>query len=737
MNGISVDRRDFLRILGISGAAATLAGCGNTSIESGAELVMSYVSPQDFVVPGVGVFYASTCTQCGSGCGIMGRVREGRILKLEGNPQSVISGGKICGLGQAGVQMHYNPDRLTKPMMREGDSLVPVSWEKANELLAAKLGPSSGLRGSEIAFLTGEISGHQQVLLQSFLESFGSSDHVVYEAVSEAVSQAANNAIYGVEEPLLHIDKARLILSFGNDFLGAGPSPVHMASLYAKFRKAPRGTLIQIEPRMTLTGGNADRWYPIKPGTEGVFALGIAHNLLQHPEYAHAVPADIAEMLKRYDKGTVADITGIHADAIPHITGMLWDKTPSLVLSGSVAEGQANGFENALAIQLLNVILQNRNQTLQRQAKHPFPQLVPVQGTYVALAQLEKSMAAGKQKALLIMGANPVFTAPAFVPFDHSMSKVPFKVAFVNQLDETSRLCDLVLPLLSPLEDFGTHVAAYQPSGVEVQVQQPLMEKLYPEARGVGDVLLDLLKQRKPVIYKGFPDYYAYLKTAVVKAKPVFKSKLSDDDFWEDALRNGVMHLDGAPGPIDAKLTALKPGQPEALAEDNGYPFFFVPSVRADMRDGRHANLPWLQESPETMTTIVWDSWVEIHPKTAGAMQIQEGDILEVRSATGYVQAKAYLFPGIQEDTVSIPLGQGHTGFGRYADGVGVNPYKILNPVYDQKTGELALYATRVSIRNTGKHELVVKDEGPTAYQQGRKLVATMAADKANLSKET
>ncbi|EQD46781.1 molybdopterin oxidoreductase Fe4S4 region, partial [mine drainage metagenome] len=95
MTTSNLDRRDFLKVLGISGAAATLAGCGHTSIESGVEEVMSYVHPQDFVVPGIGVFYASTCAQCGSGCGIMGKVREGRVLKLEGNPESGISGGKI------------------------------------------------------------------------------------------------------------------------------------------------------------------------------------------------------------------------------------------------------------------------------------------------------------------------------------------------------------------------------------------------------------------------------------------------------------------------------------------------------------------------------------------------------------------------------------------------------------------------------------------------------------------
>uniref|UniRef100_UPI0026263680 molybdopterin dinucleotide binding domain-containing protein n=1 Tax=Ferrovum sp. TaxID=2609467 RepID=UPI0026263680 len=227
---------------------------------------------------------------------------------------------------------------------------------------------------------------------------------------------------------------------------------------------------------------------------------------------------------------------------------------------------------------------------------------------------------------------------------------VPFKVAFVTHMDETAGHCDLVLPLLSALEDFGTHVAEYQPDGVEVMLQQPLMEKLYPESKGYGDILLEILKKRKPEAYAAFPDYYSYLKTAMVKAKPVFKVSDSDDHFWEDALRNGLVKWDGKPTSLEARLPALTMPKPAELTTD--YPFYFVPSIRPDMRDGRHAYLPWLQESPETMTTVVWDSWVEIHPKTAEAMQIKEGDILQIQSATGSVRAKAYLFPGIQPDTV-------------------------------------------------------------------------------------
>ncbi|MCC6067880.1 molybdopterin-dependent oxidoreductase [Ferrovum sp. PN-J185] len=271
-----VDRRDFLKVLGISGAAATLAGCGNTSIESGVEKVQSYVQPEDFVVPGNSVFYASTCTQCQSNCGIMGRVREGRVLKLEGNPNSIISKGKICGLGQASIQVQYNPDRLTTPMIRDGESLVPATWDQAIKVINQGLGKDSQISGDEIIFLTNGVSGHQKVLIDNFLESYNSKNHIAYEALSNRVGETVRENLYGYSNPVQKVKDAKLIVSFGNDFLGSGVSPVFMATQYAQFRKAPRGTLIQIEPRMTLTGGNADRWYPIRPGTEGVFALGLA-----------------------------------------------------------------------------------------------------------------------------------------------------------------------------------------------------------------------------------------------------------------------------------------------------------------------------------------------------------------------------------------------------------------------------------------------------------------------------
>ncbi len=115
------NRRDFLKVLGWGGAAVALSGCGITSIENGKETVVSYVEPPNMHIPSIGVYFNSTCAQCDAGCNISGRVREGRVLKLEGNAASSINHGKMCGLGQAGVQAHYNPDRVREPLLRTGN----------------------------------------------------------------------------------------------------------------------------------------------------------------------------------------------------------------------------------------------------------------------------------------------------------------------------------------------------------------------------------------------------------------------------------------------------------------------------------------------------------------------------------------------------------------------------------------------------------------------------------------
>jgi anaerobic selenocysteine-containing dehydrogenase len=600
------DRRDFLKVLGWGGTAAALSGCGHGMVEDGKETVVSYVETNDYMIPSISVYFNSTCAQCDAGCSITGRVREGRVLKVEGNPDSTINRGKTCGLGQAGVQHHYNPDRVREPLLRTGDQGEAITWEKAYALIADKL---KGVSGEEIAFLTGGVSGHLKVLMGNYLDSFGCKNHFVYEAIAPAVVRAANKKSYGVEMPRFSISKARVVLSFGADFLGAWISPVHFSQQYAQFRKGvdgQRGVLVQVESKMTITGANADRWLVVRPGTEGILALGIINALGTH---GVALSGDIAAAVKGYDKERVSKDTGVSAEQIDKIAALLKARTPSLVLAGSAAEGYAHGSQNAAAINLLNQVLGNVGKTVEAAEAVPFPQMAPATGNTAALKTLNAGLAAGKYKVLFSYATNPVFTAPGAMKFKDNMAKAGFKVAFTHYLDETAMQADLVLPLDSALEDWGTQVPEYLATCAQINIQQPLMEKLHPDTRGMGDILLALIKRRRAEDYKKFDDFYAYLRSAVLQNKGALGGRaIADDDiFWNETLSKGIIKLEGPVRALSGKASAANLSLPAPAAIDAQYPLQLIPSVNASLRDGRNANQPWLQESPDPMTTIVWD----------------------------------------------------------------------------------------------------------------------------------
>jgi anaerobic selenocysteine-containing dehydrogenase len=717
-------------VLGWGGAAVALSGCGNGSVEDGKEAVVSYVEANDYMIPSISVYFNSTCAQCDAGCNITGRIREGRVLKLEGNPDSAINRGKTCGLGQAGVQHHYNPDRVRAPLLRTGNSGEAITWEKAYALIAEKM---NGVSGEEIAFLSGGVSGHLKALLGNYLDSFGCKNHFVYEAIGPAVLRAANKKSYGVEMPRFNINKAKVVLSFGADFLGAWVSPVHFSQQYAQFRKGvngQRGVLIQVESKMTLTGANADRWLVVRPGTEGILALGIINAL-------GTAKGDIAAAVKDYDRARVSKDTGVSAEQIDKIAALLKERTPSLVLAGSAAEGYAHGSQNAAAINLLNQVLGNVGKTVEAAAVVPFPQMAPLTGNTAALKTLNDGLAAGKYKVLFSYAANPVFTAPGAMKFTDNMAKAGFKVVFAHYMDETAMQADLVLPLDSALEDWGTQVPEYMAEGAQINIQQPLMEKLHADTRGMGDILLALIKQRRAADYQKFDDYYAYLRAAMLQNKNALGGGADDDTFWTETLSKGIIKVAGTKQILSGKVGATGLSLPSPAAIDAQFPLQLIPSVNASLRDGRHTNQPWLQESPDPLTTIVWDSWVEIHPKKAAELGIVEGDIVEVTGKNGSIKAQAYLFPGIHPDAISIPLGRGHEALGRYAKGYGVNPFQILDTVFDQETGELALHETRVKVSKAGSRVIVVKDEGPVGGQQmGKKIAVRVSSDKVKLSEE-
>jgi len=746
-------RRSFLKAMGLGGAgsALILSGCGDTDlinavdIEVRKEKVEPNVDPQDFVRPGIQMYYASICRQCPAGCGVHARIREGRVLKLEGNPASPVNEGRLCPMGQAGLQGHYNPDRLTRPMLRKAGKLVEVSWDEAMDALVARTGKK---KSSKLAWLNGAVSGHQRVLIEAFLSAVGSAGNLfVFEALPPAVGHAVNNEMFGYAMPRYDLERAELIVSFGADFLGTWMSPVHFSRGYASFRDAPRGTLVQIESKMSLTGANADRWLAIRPGSEHALAMAlgslIASELETLPEMSNPLMQSFADV----ELGEVARITGIDSRKIHNLARLLLHKRPSLILSGASAEGGENGYQTASAVNVLNYMLGNIGKTIKPRAADPFPQLTPKIGSWKELASLADGIKSNQFDTLVTYGTNPVYQAPDFMKIDTVLRK-PFHIAFAQFPDETSMQADVVIPVHSYLEEWDTSMPAYAAVDGQLNLQQPVMNPVFGESgsRSFGDVLLSLLRHQDAK-FKRWSDYAAYVREAVwnlhgavVDApKPELSGQSRREAYMQGVLSRGLVQLKTARAlPVRVRLPASL-AAPKAARKDSQHPFQLVPSARLGLWDGRHANLPWLQELPDQLAEVVWDSWVEIHPRTAEKLRVETGDKVRVSSASGSVELNVLVFPGIHPEAVAIPIGQGHTEYGRYAKGIGVNPLKILDAKFDSKTGELATYGTYVSVtRIASRGALVTLAHGDlvlesnTSTQAGREIVKTVTAKQFN-----
>jgi len=254
-----VKRRDFLKVLGASGAAVATVGCSSEKVGN----LVPYLIHPDETVAGVSTYYATTCRECAASCGLIAETRDGRVTKLEGNPEHPLNRGALCARGQSAVQGLYNPDRLRGPMVKEGGAWKAIDWDRALTLLSQKLGEARSRGGAASAvFLNQHETGSFPVFLDAWLAGFGMRPHLSVDFEADSAVVEANRAAYGVSWPRLSFQDAKLIVSFGADFLDnwgmSVPQQLDFADARADHDKAPR--LIYVGPRRSLTGLNADQW---------------------------------------------------------------------------------------------------------------------------------------------------------------------------------------------------------------------------------------------------------------------------------------------------------------------------------------------------------------------------------------------------------------------------------------------------------------------------------------------
>jgi anaerobic selenocysteine-containing dehydrogenase len=724
-----ITRRSFLRIGAAGLAGAVLAGCKKPRRWVYLE---SFVRPPEEKLAGVATWYASTCRQCPAGCGIVVRVMNGRALKIEGNPEHPLNRGKLCARGQSGLQLLYNPDRLAGPVEqsdRGSRHFRALSWDGAINALYDKLQKAGAGIG---IWSTSTMPGHLYDLFRRFAGAVGAPSPVVYDLYAAMsgyhVFQESSRYLGYSALPTYDLAHADVILSFGADFLGTGLSAVRYGREYGAFRGQPlgkRGYLVQMEPRMSMTGAVADRWLPVRPGSEALIAQALLRIIADEALGSEERVARARALVGELEVDRVAAESDLPVEELRRLAQLIGTADRPLALPGGVLAGQEDGLQAISMVQALNLVAGTASQPggwSAEQAAPPAELARPQVSSLRDVHDLIERMRSGEVQVLLVHGANPAYDLPPAAGFHEALARVPLVVSFSPIVDETAAWADMVLPDRTYLESWGYEVVSPSFGSPIVGSQQPVVEPVF-DARSTGDVLLTVASAISAAAQAlPWADEVAFLKEAIGQLGPGAAGGSGAEVLWARFLQHGGWW------PVEPPATArqpVEPSQPIQLTslpfqgDDQAYPYFLHLYLSPLLGDGRGASQPWLQGSPDPMTTIAWQTWVELAPETARKVGVSDGDVVRIRSPYGAIEAPVYVYPAIRPDTVAIPIGQGHTDSGRYARDRGSNPMHLVGGRTGASGSALAWAGIRVQVTPTGKSVALASFENRVGVREG------------------
>jgi molybdopterin-containing oxidoreductase family iron-sulfur binding subunit len=710
-------RREFLKLVGASAGAAATVGC-----EKVTKLIPYVVQPEE-IVPGIATFYASTCQECPAACGLHVRTREGRPIKLEGNPNHPVNKGALCARGQASIGRTYHPDRYQHPMKRGADGkLAPISWDDAVKTLAAEIRKA----GNRTWILGGETGPTASKALDNWVAAVGAGGRVVYEPFAPEALRHAASTIFGTNgEPLFDLSASDFVIDFGSDFLESGPSPTEQARQLAEARDVSKpdgkaARFVYVGPRLSMTASSADEWVAAKPGTEGLLALAFAKVALGGNAGA------LSGLLSKVDVAAVAKQADVPPATIERIGRALGRaKAPALIPPG-VALASRRASATAGAVLLANVALGALGKTLKivglRDGK---------QSSYRETLALVDAMKNGQVGVLIVHGSNPLYSLPPASGFADALAKVPFVVSLASIADETSERATLILPDHTPLESWGD---AESRPGIR-GVVQPTFRPLY-DTRAMVDTLLDVARAMGPDVAAKVPE--GSFRTLVEKS-------FAGAGDWHSILQRGGVYAEAA------ALSVSAGGAPDlAIAEpalEGDGEFTLVAAPGALLYDGRGANLPWLQEVPDPVTKVAWQSFAELSPRAAEKLGgLDPGDVIAIDTAAGSLEVPVVVRSGLRDDVIALAIGQGHTvglwasltDVGTPGGKRGVNVIEVLPALTDEAGGRAWLLA-KARARSTGKHErlpFVLDSQNQRRRRLGLAVTLAELAGKAEAESE-
>jgi molybdopterin-containing oxidoreductase family iron-sulfur binding subunit len=659
----TMSRKQFLALLTASAAFAA-AGC--TNYRDKGEIV-PYVKKPEESTPGVANLYASTCTGCAQSCGILIKTREGRPIKIDGNPDHPVNRGKICAKGQASILNLYDPNRLRKPARGSSiASLGDVSWKLADAEIRKHLEACTA-SGKTIALITHPISSPSaQKVLDDFVAKFPTTKVYVYDLVNDENRRRAWQRCYGTPEiPVIAWEKAEVILALESDFLGTEGSTIEQIRTFAGARDIMKSSafnrLYCVEGAMSLTGANADYRIRLRPDFQAQF-LGALINEIATPRGAANVDARLSLSAPAGTLKSFAEKNGLEPAILDRLAGdLLAKRGKSIVHAGNTLPESVH-----VAVNYLNELLGNTTLYDDGHADRS-------PGTLASAAELEalvRGMNAGTVGMVVHFGTNPAYHLPRGLGYNDALRKIPVSISMVESEDETAQWCTHVLPAHHAYESWGDFSTR---TGI-TSLQQPVIAPLF-DTRQKEAVLLTWMADDG--LYKETVYHEFMLSRWEKEVFPTLKRKADFKSFWHSALHDGIV-LHEAPASNPRRFDPAALNTPEPPAGSSG----FVLALRENhyLGDGRFANNGWLQELPHPISKVVWDNYAAFSPSTAKDLGVEHGDLVEVSSPLGTLTIPAAVQPGLADRFITIELGYGRTNAGPIGSGVGADATVFLGP---------------------------------------------------------
>ncbi|MFN8454467.1 MAG: TAT-variant-translocated molybdopterin oxidoreductase [Anaerolineae bacterium] len=662
----ALSRRHFLKLMGASLALAGLTACSSQPPEE----IVPYVEVPEGVIPGQPLFFATAMTLGGYARGLLVESHLNRPTKIEGNPDHPASLGATDALAQASILTLYDPDR-SQSVTRQGQG---STWTDFLNELQPELERQRASQGAGLRILTETVTSPSLTAqLQTLLAQFPAAVWHQYEPINRDNVRAGAQLAFGeAVEPIYHFDRAEVILSLEADFFSTFPGSVRYARDFAAQRRAileQAGNLSHrlyvIESTPTVTGVMADHRLALKAVSVESFARAVAQAV-----GVSVTPGDEAAL------NTIPEnwVSAIARDLQAH-------QGRSIVITGDHQPPLVHALAHAI-----NEALGNVGQTI----TYLDPVTSPASQTD-SLGQLAQAMAAGQVELLLILGGNPVYTAPADLNFAEALDKVKLRLHLGLYEDETSERCQWHVPESHYLEAWSD-ARAYDGT---ITIMQPLIAPLY-DSRSIHQVVAALLGQADPSGHDVVRGYW--------ESQP---SGGDFNQFWQTTLIKGVM----ADTALAAKTVSIQPefatqpAAPAAGADDLELTFRPAPSLW----DGRFANNGWLQELPQPLTKLTWDNAALLSPATAEKLGLANEEVVELQYQGRTVRAPVWLMPGQAEDSVTVYLGYGRTRAGRVGSGVGFNAYALRPAGSPWFGGGLKLVKTgeRYPLATTQMHQTI------------------------------